>query len=50
MFFFPIKINHTITNILCTLFTHKDEGGSCDSSRWQAITKVILDTTEYLII
>ncbi len=43
MFFFPIKINHVIINILCTLFTYKDEGGSCDSGLRQALTKVILD-------
>ncbi len=43
MFFFPIKINHVIINILFTLFTYKDEGGCCDSGLWQALTKVILD-------
>ncbi len=43
MFFFPIEINPVIINILCTLFTYKDEGGSYDSRLWQALTKVILD-------
>ncbi len=43
MFFFPIKINQVIIIILGNLFTYKDEGGSCDSSLWQALTKVILD-------
>ncbi len=42
MFFIPIKINHIIINILFTLFTYKDEGGSCDSGLWQALTKVII--------
>ncbi len=30
-------------NILYTLLICKDEGGSCDSDLWQALTKVILD-------
>ncbi len=36
-----------INNILCTLFTYKDEGGSCDSSLWQTSTKVMLDLYIY---
>ncbi len=39
MFFIPTKIKNAMINILCTIFTYKDEG----SGFWQALTKVILD-------
>ncbi len=31
----------------CTIFTYKDEGGSCDSGLWQALTQVIIDIYIY---
>ncbi len=34
-------------NILCTIFTYKDDGDSCDSGLWQALIKVILDIYIY---
>ncbi len=43
MFFFATKINYATINILCNIFTYKDERGSCDSDLWLALTKVIID-------
>ncbi len=34
MFFIPTKIKNAMINIVCTIFTYKDEGGSCDSDLW----------------
>ncbi len=41
------KIKNTMINILCIIFTYKCESGSCDSSLWQALTKIILDLYIY---
>ncbi len=30
MFFIQTKIKNAMINILCAIFTDKDEGGSCD--------------------
>ncbi len=42
VFVIPVKIKNTMINILCTIFTYKDEGGSCDNGLWQVLTKVTI--------
>ncbi len=32
-FFIPTKVKNAMINILCTIFTYKDEGGSCVSAQ-----------------
>ncbi len=43
MFFILTKINYAMIDILWTLFTYNNEGGSCDGGLWQALTKAIID-------
>ncbi len=47
LFFFTLHSIYYLLYNICTIITYKDEGGCCDNSFWQTLTKVVIDLYIY---